>query len=198
MAGWHRYLVVLAPRTLNSRLAPPARDEGVSPDKAPRRPGRPCARVRHADARPGEDLDQPSVVGLARDNSSPGRSRPSCRRSILGAWHSSPEPVRLPPLARLQRPDQHGGGIPLGPGDGVPAMMHPVDHFDAFVPRWPGPPRVAGRAPARRMGREVGGAELRLGLDEPPDPPMAADPAGRKLTRPLPGHWLGVPVAGVA
>ena len=58
--------------------------------------------------------------------------------------------------------------------------MHPVDQFDAGVPRWPGQRRVAGRAPARCMGREVVRAEVRLGLDEPPDPPMAADPAGRK------------------
>jgi hypothetical protein len=56
--------------------------------------------------------------------------------------------------------------------------MHPVDHFDAGVPRWPGQRRVAGRAPARQKRREVVRAKVRLGLVESPDPPMAADPAG--------------------
>ena len=62
-----------------------------------------------------------------------------------------------------------------------------------------GPDSVALRACARgRRGREVVGAEVLLGLDDPPDPQMAADPAGQELAQPLPGHRLGIPVAGVA
>ena len=124
----------------------------------------------------------PRSSGSARDNSSPGRSRPSCRRSILGAWHSSPGPVVFPAMARTgsRAQDQHGGGIPLGPGDGVQAMMHPVDQFDVGVPRWPGQRRVAGRAPAPNGTRGRGGR---------------GTPRPRRADRPADGRRPGGPGA---
>ena len=95
-------------------------------------------------------------AGTARRRGSRGR-RAGGRSSAPGT--AAPGPVIFPGDGpdRLQARDQHGGGIPLGPGDGVRAMMHPVDQLDAGVPRWPGQRRVEGRAPRAMGARGRGG-----------------------------------------
>jgi hypothetical protein len=63
-------------------------------------------------------------------------------------------------------------------------MMHPVDHFDAFVPRWPGQRRVAGRAPAGRGTPQSGRAGRTADGRRPGGPGAYLAAAGPPSRRP--------------
>jgi hypothetical protein len=123
-------------------LASPARDEGVSPDGAPRRPGRPRARVRHADARPGDDLDRPSVVGLGEGQLVAEQVEavvPAAGSATIGPSDGGPR--RAPPQRAVH------GAAAAGRGSSRPAPSRGAAPGHASPVRRPScPGRVASRA----------------------------------------------------
>ena len=149
---------------------------------AARSPGWP--RHRRCEAR-ATDLDRPSVVGLGEGQLAAGRSRPSCRRSILGVWHSRPRARRLPRDGpdRTRAPEQGvttPWGGPRRPVDAdkdsdslVPAEGHGVEEAPAMGARTAPSPitrRASGRPRPSRRARSR------------PDP--EASPAPRPARRP--------------
>jgi hypothetical protein len=73
-------------------------------------------------------------------------------------------------MGRFQRPDQDGGGVALGFGDGVQQAVDPVGEVDVGVAGWAEEdPGALGQADVGVAGRVVG--LVALGLDD--DAPAA-------------------------
>jgi hypothetical protein len=89
---------------------------------------------------------------------------------------------------------QHGGGVALGPGDGVEAVVDAVDQVHVSEPRRAEHHCGAGRPPARGVVGKVVRAEVRLGLDDLADPQHAPDPVREERAEQVLRHGLGVAV----
>ena len=144
----------------------------------PRTRRRCAARWRSAPARSRLDADRSRAPGRRRCRGDRSRTRaPGCQdRGPAGRPPPSPRahPSKLVPLVDLRRPQEDRLRLGARPADDVRAMVEAVNQVDVERTRTSEHHRVACRAPARRVCRQVFRPLVRLHLDDP-----AADRARR-------------------
>ena len=108
-----------------------------------------------------------AVVGQAAEPVCAVGRRPSAPQRPVDACGAH----ELDALDRLDGANQQRGGAAVGLRDHVQAVVHPVDKVHVGQAGRPEHDRVARGPSESRVGREVVRADVRLDLDDPPDPP---------------------------
>src|SRR5271157_2115072 len=173
------------------------RDKPVAGDAKAQRLVGPFARVIDPDARSGLDLEVAGkIAGLGQDELAGCEVVPV--QTAVNV-QSAAEPARtarggVDVADRFEGAEENGGGVVARAGHDVQAVVHAIDQVDIGMTGRAEHDLGAPGAAAGRVGSEVVRAQIRFGLDDPPDLAAAINAANDELAQEVPSHTLGVTI----